>query len=88
MKSVISGDGAESVRTGSRTDRRPRRRRRDRSGGQCRKSGRLAVKLLRRGGVVNFFGGCPNGSRIELDTNLLHYSEMTCKASFHHTPRA
>jgi L-iditol 2-dehydrogenase len=25
---------------------------------------------------------------VELDTNLLHYSEITCKASFHHTPRA
>ena len=42
--------------------------------------------MLRRGGVVNFFGGCPNGSRVELDTILLHYSEITCKASFHHTP--
>jgi L-iditol 2-dehydrogenase len=46
----------------------------------------LAVKLLRRGGLVNFFGGCPNDSRISLDTQLLHYSEITCKASFHHTP--
>lgn len=45
-----------------------------------------AVKLVRRGGTVNFFGGCPNDSRIELDTSLLHYSEITCKASFHHTP--
>jgi len=45
-----------------------------------------AVRLLRRGGVVNFFGGCPNDSRISLDTSLLHYSEITCKASFHHTP--
>jgi L-iditol 2-dehydrogenase len=45
-----------------------------------------AVKLVRKGGTVNFFGGCPNGSRIELDTSLLHYSEITCKASFHHTP--
>jgi len=45
-----------------------------------------AVKLLRRGGTVNFFGGCPNDSRIGLDTSLLHYSEITCKASFHHTP--
>ena len=44
------------------------------------------VKLVRRGGTVNFFGGCPNNSRIELDTALLHYSEITCKASFHHTP--
>ena len=44
--------------------------------------------MLRRGGVVNFFGGPPSGTRVELDTNLLHYSEITCKASFHHTPRA
>ncbi len=47
----------------------------------------LAVQLLRKGGTVNFFGGCPNETRVELDTNLLHYSELTCKASFHHTPR-
>ncbi len=45
-----------------------------------------AVRMLRRGGIVNFFGGCPNDSRITLDTQLLHYSELTCKASFHHTP--
>ena len=46
----------------------------------------LAIRLLRRGGVVNFFGGCPSGTEIRLDTNLLHYSELTLKASFHHTP--
>ena len=46
----------------------------------------MATRLLRRGGIVNFFGGCPNDSRISLDTSLLHYSEITCKASFHHTP--
>jgi L-iditol 2-dehydrogenase len=46
-----------------------------------------AVRMLRRGGTVNFFGGCPNDSRISLDTQLLHYSEITCKASFHHTPK-
>lgn len=46
----------------------------------------LAIRLLRRGGVVNFFGGCPDGTHLNLDTNLLHYSELTCKASFHHTP--
>jgi L-iditol 2-dehydrogenase len=45
-----------------------------------------AVQMVRRGGTVNFFGGCPNESRVTLDTNLLHYSEITCKASFHHTP--
>ena len=29
----------------------------------------LAVKLLRRGGMVNFFGGCPNGTEVTLDTS-------------------
>jgi L-iditol 2-dehydrogenase len=46
------------------------------------------AEMLSRGGVVNFFGGPPSGTRLELDTDLLHYSEITCKASFHHTPRA
>jgi L-iditol 2-dehydrogenase len=45
-----------------------------------------AVNMVRRGGTVNFFGGCPNESKVALDTSLLHYSEITCKASFHHTP--
>jgi L-iditol 2-dehydrogenase len=46
-----------------------------------------SVEMLCRGGVVNFFGGPPSGTTVELDTNLLHYSEITCKASFHHTPK-
>jgi len=46
----------------------------------------LCVQLVRRGGTVNFFGGCPSDTRISLETGLLHYSEITCKASFHHTP--
>ncbi len=45
-----------------------------------------AVNMVRRGGTVNFFGGCPNDTRVALDTALLHYSEITCKATFHHTP--
>ncbi|HME08647.1 MAG TPA: zinc-binding dehydrogenase [Bryobacteraceae bacterium] len=47
----------------------------------------LAVQMLRRGGIVNFFGGCPNNSHFSLDTQLLHYSELTCTATFHHTPK-
>jgi len=47
----------------------------------------LAIQLLRKGGTVNFFGGCPNETQVQMDTNLLHYSELTCKASFHHTPK-
>jgi len=50
------------------------------------KAWETAAQLVRKGGTVNFFGGCPNDSRISLDTSLLHYSEITCKASFHHTP--
>jgi L-iditol 2-dehydrogenase len=46
----------------------------------------LAMKLLRRGGVVNFFGGCAEGTEVPVDTNNLHYSELTLRASFHHTP--
>ncbi len=47
-----------------------------------------AVKLVRKGGTVNFFGGCPNGTNISLDTHLIHYSNLTLLASFHHTPGA
>jgi L-iditol 2-dehydrogenase len=46
----------------------------------------LCVRLVRKGGTVNFFGGCPSDSKVSLETALLHYSEITCKASFHHTP--
>jgi L-iditol 2-dehydrogenase len=46
-----------------------------------------AVQLVRKGGVVNFFGGCPAGTTIHLDTTLIHYSNLTLRASFHHTPR-
>ncbi len=45
-----------------------------------------AVRLARRGGTVNLFGGCPSGSEVRLDPASLHYSEITLKSSFHHTP--
>jgi L-iditol 2-dehydrogenase len=46
-----------------------------------------AVQLVRKGGAVNFFGGCPSGTTVALDTTLIHYSNLTLLASFHHTPR-
>ncbi len=46
-----------------------------------------AAHLVRKGGAVNFFGGCPSGATITLDTTLIHYSNLTLLASFHHTPR-
>ena len=45
-----------------------------------------AVDMVRKGGVVNFFGGPPSGTKVTLDTNRLHYGDITLKASFHHTP--
>ncbi|MFN7141228.1 MAG: zinc-binding dehydrogenase [Limisphaerales bacterium] len=47
----------------------------------------VAVQLVRKGGRVNFFGGCPAGTKASLDTGLIHYSNLTLLASFHHTPR-
>lgn len=45
-----------------------------------------AVRLVRKGGAVNFFGGCPNGTMVSLDTHTIHYSNLKLLASFHHTP--
>lgn len=47
-----------------------------------------AVDMARKGGTVNFFGGPPAGTRVALDTNQLHYSGLTLRASFHHTPHS
>ena len=46
-----------------------------------------ATRLVRKGGTVNFFGGCPKGTKVSLDTELIHYSSLKLLASFHHTPR-
>jgi L-iditol 2-dehydrogenase len=46
-----------------------------------------ATRLVRKGGTVNFFGGCPAGTTVTMDTSLLHYSNLRLLASFHHTPR-
>lgn len=45
-----------------------------------------AVQMVRRGGLVNLFGGCESGSAISLDTRRLHYDEITLVSPFHHTP--
>ena len=46
-----------------------------------------AIQMVRRGGTVNLFGGCPRGSQVQFDPAALHYSEITIKSTFHHTPR-
>jgi L-iditol 2-dehydrogenase len=45
-----------------------------------------AVELVRKGGTVNFFGGCAANTHVTLDTNRIHYSDITMRATFHHTP--
>ena len=47
-----------------------------------------AVDMVRKGGAVNFFGGCAAGTKVQLDTNQLHYNDISLRASFHHTPAA
>lgn len=46
----------------------------------------LATMMVRPGGLVNFFGGCPSGTQVALETRPLHYGEVTTKGVFHHTP--
>ncbi len=47
-----------------------------------------SIDMVRKGGTVNFFGGCATGTKVSLDTTRLHYSEITLKATFHHTPES
>ena len=46
-----------------------------------------AVQMVRKGGTVNLFGGCPPGSEVKFDPSALHYSEITIKSTFHHAPQ-
>ena len=45
-----------------------------------------ALELVAKGGTVLEFGGCPSGTKIEVDTELLHYGEVTLMGTFHATP--
>jgi len=46
-----------------------------------------ALGMVRRGGSVNLFGGCSKGTEVKMDASELHYSEITIRSTFHHTPR-
>jgi L-iditol 2-dehydrogenase len=46
-----------------------------------------ALQMVRKGGRVNLFGGCPSGTQVNFDPAALHYSEITIKSTFHHSPR-
>lgn len=46
-----------------------------------------AIAMVRPGGTVTLFGGCPAGTSIQLDTRRLHYGELKIIGIFHHTPQ-
>lgn len=46
-----------------------------------------ALRLVRPGGTVVFFGGRPQGTAVAVDTYRLHYEELTVRGAFHHAPR-
>lgn len=45
-----------------------------------------AIACGRPGATINLFGGCPRDTKISVDTEQLHYSELTLKGVFHNTP--
>ena len=46
----------------------------------------MTIGMARKGGTVNLFGGCESGTSITIETGLLHYSQLTIKGVYHHTP--
>ncbi len=47
-----------------------------------------ALSIVRPGGRVLLFGGCPAGTEVPLDTRRVHYDELSILSVFHHTPEA
>jgi L-iditol 2-dehydrogenase len=45
-----------------------------------------AIACARPGATVNLFGGCPRQTTISVNTEQLHYNELTLKGVFHNTP--
>ncbi len=45
-----------------------------------------AIACARPGATVNLFGGCPRDTTITVNTEQLHYNELTLKGVFHNTP--
>jgi L-iditol 2-dehydrogenase len=47
-----------------------------------------APMMVRRGGVVSFFGGLPSNARVSFLAARMHYDEVRLVSPFHFTPRA
>ena len=42
-----------------------------------------SLNMVRRGGTVVLFGGCPSGTTANFDTGRLHYDEISLISPFH-----
>lgn len=47
----------------------------------------MALQMVRKGGTVVWFGGCKGDTSVNVDTKLMHYSQLTVKGIFHTTPK-
>lgn len=44
--------------------------------------------LVRKGGTILLFGGCPSGTTVPFNAEKIHYGELHIQGAFHHTPAA
>lgn len=42
--------------------------------------------MVRKGGQAIFYGGCARGTSVRLDTQAVHYDQLTLQGVFHNTP--
>jgi L-iditol 2-dehydrogenase len=45
-----------------------------------------ALRLVRKGGTVLEFGGCPPGTKVNVDAEMVHYGELRVQGAFHANP--
>jgi L-iditol 2-dehydrogenase len=45
------------------------------------------VRMVRKSGIANLFGGCASGTTATFDTSTIHYDEVQIRGVFHHTPK-
>jgi L-iditol 2-dehydrogenase len=46
------------------------------------------LSLVRKGGTILLFGGCPPGTSASFNAEKIHYGEIHVQGAFHHTPSA
>jgi len=47
---------------------------------------KMALRMGRKGATINLFGGCPPDTSVNIETRLIHYSELKIIGTYHHTP--